>query len=203
MCILSLAFCCSLVASFGTIASAIQIGALEEFLKESSLLGVKADLGEFGTNGSPKAARIARRKSEPMETRGRARKASRSRDILTALENRVVNLEESIRNMKETLELVEGGTDGLDSMEEQLRDFVLDSLDTNREKMKELLESTAEKLAERDENLEDMIAMVRETMKKMKRDIAMMVTIPIAQVAMGNHEMRSGDSTTQGTRGRI
>ncbi|MBA0869098.1 hypothetical protein Goshw_023142 [Gossypium schwendimanii] len=48
-------------ASFSTIASAIQIGALEEFLKESSLLGVKADLGEFGTNESPKAARIARR----------------------------------------------------------------------------------------------------------------------------------------------
>ncbi|MBA0743886.1 hypothetical protein Gogos_006538 [Gossypium gossypioides] len=45
-------------------------------------------------------------------------------------------------------------------------------------------------------------AMVRETMRKMKRDIAMMATIPIAQVAMGNHEMRSGDPTTQGIRGR-
>ncbi|KAH1065416.1 hypothetical protein J1N35_030403 [Gossypium stocksii] len=30
--------------------------------KESSLLGVKVDLGEFGANGSPKAARIARLK---------------------------------------------------------------------------------------------------------------------------------------------
>ncbi|MBA0869993.1 hypothetical protein Goshw_006262 [Gossypium schwendimanii] len=50
------------LASFGTIASAIQIGALEEFLKGPSLLGVKADLGEFGTNESLKAARIARRK---------------------------------------------------------------------------------------------------------------------------------------------
>ncbi|MBA0555544.1 hypothetical protein Golob_025716 [Gossypium lobatum] len=44
--------------------------------------------------------------------------------------------------------------------------------------------------------------MVRETMKKIKRDIEMMATVPIAQVTMGNHEIRSGDSTTQGTRGR-
>ncbi|MFQ6664452.1 hypothetical protein Gotur_031559 [Gossypium turneri] len=190
------------LASFGTIASAIQIGTLEEFSKESSLLGVKADLGEFGTNRSPKAARIVRRKSEPIETRGRARKGSCSRDMLTALENRVVILEESIENMKETLELVEGHTDGLDSMKEQLRDFVLDSQDANGEKMKELLESTTEKLAEKDQNPEDMVAMVRETMKKMKRDIAMMATVSIAQVAMGNHEMQIGDSTTQGPRGR-
>ncbi|MFQ6668116.1 hypothetical protein Gotur_033890 [Gossypium turneri] len=137
-----------------------------------------------------------------METRGRAKKASRLRDMLTTLENQVVNLEESVGNVKETLELVEGRTDGFDSMEEQLRDFVLDSLDANREKIKELLESTKEKLVERDEYLEDMVAMVRETMKKMKRDIAMMATVPMAQVVMGNHEMQIGDSTTQGTRGR-
>ncbi|MBA0780277.1 hypothetical protein Gotri_004395, partial [Gossypium trilobum] len=31
--------------------------------KESSILGVKADLGEFGANGSPKAVQIARRKA--------------------------------------------------------------------------------------------------------------------------------------------
>ncbi|MBA0812787.1 hypothetical protein Gohar_026725 [Gossypium harknessii] len=45
-------------------------------------------------------------------------------------------------------------------------------------------------------------AMVRETMRKMKRDIAMMATILIAQVAIENHKMRSGDLTTQGTRER-
>ncbi|MBA0626563.1 hypothetical protein Godav_004216 [Gossypium davidsonii] len=80
--------------------------------------------------------------NEPMETRGRAKKVSRSRDMLTALENRVVNLEESVENMKETLELVEGHTDGFDSMKEQLKDFVLDSLGANAEKMNELVDST-------------------------------------------------------------
>ena len=62
VCILSLAFFCLLVASFGTNASTIQIGALGGVLKESSFLGVKADLSEFGANGSPKVARFARQK---------------------------------------------------------------------------------------------------------------------------------------------
>ncbi|MBA0628592.1 hypothetical protein Godav_023296 [Gossypium davidsonii] len=77
--------------------------------------------------------------------------------MLTTFENRVVNLEDSVGNMKEMLELVEGRTDGFDSIEEQLRDFVLHSLSVNAEKMNELVNSTTRKLAERDENLEDMV----------------------------------------------
>ncbi|MBA0723112.1 hypothetical protein Golax_003721 [Gossypium laxum] len=107
-----------------------------------------------------------------METRGRARKASRLREILTALENQVVNLEESVGNMKETLELVEGRTDGFDPMEEQLRDFVLDSLDANKEKMNELLESTEGKLAERDEYLEDMALAMKKEIDELKGELA-------------------------------
>ncbi|MBA0624779.1 hypothetical protein Godav_010069 [Gossypium davidsonii] len=76
--------------------------------------------------------------------------------MLTTLENRVVTLKELVGNMKEILELVEGRTDGFDSMEEQLRDFVLHSFDANTKKMNKLVESTTKKLAERDENLEDM-----------------------------------------------
>ncbi|MBA0576645.1 hypothetical protein Golob_027520 [Gossypium lobatum] len=48
--------------------------------------------------------------------------------------------------MKETLELIEGSTNGFDLMEEQLREFVLDSLSANTEKMNELVNSTTEKL---------------------------------------------------------
>ncbi|MBA0615352.1 hypothetical protein Godav_015502 [Gossypium davidsonii] len=109
--------------------------------------------------------------SEPMETREKARKASRSRDMLTALENGVVNLEESVRNMKETLELVEGRMDGFDSMEEQLKGFVLDSLDANAEKMNELVESTAKKLAEKDENLEDMVLAMKKEIEELKGEL--------------------------------
>ncbi|XP_040957873.1 uncharacterized protein [Gossypium hirsutum] len=64
---------------------------------------------------------------------------------------------DSVSNMKEMLELVEGRTDGFDSIEEQLRDFVLDSLGANAKKMNELVNSTTTMLADRDENLEDMV----------------------------------------------
>ncbi|MBA0608049.1 hypothetical protein Godav_020298 [Gossypium davidsonii] len=77
-----------------------------------------------------------------METRGRARKVSHSRYMLSALENQVSNLNESVGEMKETFKLVEGRTNGFDSMEEQLREFVLDSLDANVEKMNGLVNST-------------------------------------------------------------
>ncbi|MBA0635395.1 hypothetical protein Godav_021992 [Gossypium davidsonii] len=123
--------------------------------------------------------------SEPMETHGRAKKASRSREMLTALENRVVNLEESVGNMKETFELVEGCTDGFDSMEEQFRDFVLDSLDANGEKVKELLESTAKKLAERDENLEDMVLAMKKEIEELKGKLT------IYKVALSNGMLTS------------
>lgn len=40
---------------------------------------------------------------EPVKTRGRIRKVSRSRDMLSALEDRVINLEESMEDVRETL----------------------------------------------------------------------------------------------------
>ncbi|MBA0616412.1 hypothetical protein Godav_016460 [Gossypium davidsonii] len=91
--------------------------------------------------------------------------------MLTALENRVGNLEESVGNMKEMLELVEGRTDGFDSMEEHLREFVLDSLGANAEKMNELVNSTTEKLAERDETLEDMVLAMKKEIEELKGEL--------------------------------
>ncbi|MBA0839253.1 hypothetical protein Goarm_005002, partial [Gossypium armourianum] len=73
--------------------------------------------------------------------------------------------------MKETLELVEGHTDGFDSMEEQLKDFVLDSLGANAKKMNELVDSTAKKLAEKDENLKDMMLAMKKEMKELKGEL--------------------------------
>ncbi|KAK5840084.1 hypothetical protein PVK06_008952 [Gossypium arboreum] len=56
-------------------------------------------LGKCG-RGSSKI----RENVDGMETRGRARKASRSRDILSALEDRVVTLEEFVRDVKERVD---------------------------------------------------------------------------------------------------
>ncbi|KAH1091992.1 hypothetical protein J1N35_019249 [Gossypium stocksii] len=72
---------------------------------------------------------------EPTETCGRARKASRSMGMLLALESRVTSLKESTGNMRKTLKVVNGLTDELDSMKEQLKDFVSESLDSNVEAM--------------------------------------------------------------------
>ncbi|MBA0650731.1 hypothetical protein Goklo_018117 [Gossypium klotzschianum] len=103
-----------------------------------------------------------------IQTRGRARKASRSRDMLTALENRMGNLEEPVGNMKKTLELVEGRTDEFDTIKEQLREFVLDSLGANVEKMNGLVNFTAEKLAEMDDTLEDIVLDMKKEIQKLK-----------------------------------
>ncbi|MBA0634377.1 hypothetical protein Godav_024997 [Gossypium davidsonii] len=73
--------------------------------------------------------------------------------------------------MKETLELVKGRTDGFDSMEEQLRDFVLDFLNANAKKMNELVESITKKLAKRDENLEDMVLAMKKEMEELNGEL--------------------------------
>ncbi|KAH1114000.1 hypothetical protein J1N35_007378 [Gossypium stocksii] len=56
-------------------------------------------------------------------------------------------------------------------MEEQLRDFVLDSLGTNTKKMNELVNSTAKKLAKKDENLEDMVLAMKKEIEELKREL--------------------------------
>ncbi|MBA0875388.1 hypothetical protein Goshw_001282 [Gossypium schwendimanii] len=72
---------------------------------------------------------------KPMDTSGRARKASRSRDML-------------------------GLTDGLQSMNEQLRDYVLESLD-----------SVENKLIDRGDNLEAMMTTLKEESAELKGEL--------------------------------
>ncbi|MFQ6648255.1 hypothetical protein Gotur_020799 [Gossypium turneri] len=69
---------------------------------------------------------------DPMETRRRAKKASRSRDMLSSLKNWVVNLEESIGNMKETLELV---MSLMKDLRGDSKEFVWDTLKSTSDKL--------------------------------------------------------------------
>ncbi|XP_040948667.1 uncharacterized protein [Gossypium hirsutum] len=110
--------------------------------------------------------------NEPMETRGRARKASRSRDMLSSLENQVVNLEESVGDMRETLEVV------LTRMEELRVDSKVFVLDT--------LRSTSDKLMVRDEALEALVTAMKEEIAELKGELA------ICKVALGNGMLTSG-----------
>lgn len=53
-----------------------------------------------------------------MKTCGRSRRNNRSRDMLSALEGQVINLEEFMVGVKETLKVVKGCTNELNSMKE-------------------------------------------------------------------------------------
>ncbi|MBA0818271.1 hypothetical protein Gohar_021919, partial [Gossypium harknessii] len=56
-------------------------------------------------------------------------------------------------------------------MEEQLREFVLDSLGANAEKMNGLVKSTAERLAKRDDTLKDMVLAMKKEIEELKEEL--------------------------------
>ncbi|XP_052483073.1 uncharacterized protein LOC128036201 [Gossypium raimondii] len=101
-----------------------------------------------------------------MDTHGRARKASRSRDILSALEDQVVTLKESVGDIKERIEDVDDKlNDGLQFMQEQLKVYVLDNV---------------EKLAGRDDAIEAMMTALKEEIAELKGELT------IYKAALGN-----------------
>ncbi|KAK8307402.1 hypothetical protein V6Z12_D03G193100 [Gossypium hirsutum] len=103
---------------------------------------------------------------EGMETRGRARKASRSRDILSALEDRVIAFEDSMGDIKERMNDVDDRLHGgLQSMQEQLKEYVLDNV---------------EKLNGRDDAIEAMVTALKEEIAELKGELT------IYKVALGN-----------------
>ncbi|MBA0672354.1 hypothetical protein Goklo_025006 [Gossypium klotzschianum] len=103
---------------------------------------------------------------EGIETRERARETSHSRDILLALEDRVVTLEESVRDIKERIDDVDDRlNDGLQSMQEQLKVYVLDNV---------------EKLTGRDDAIEAMMTTLKEEIAELKGEL------PVYKVALGN-----------------
>ncbi|MBA0736840.1 hypothetical protein Gogos_010330 [Gossypium gossypioides] len=111
----------------------------------------------------------------PMETCGRFRKNNISIDMLSGLEGRVTNLEESMGGVKETLEVIEGHIDELDSMRVQLRDYVVEALSSNWDVMREILSTVmddqAEKLTEKNDALEAMVTNLEEQIAELKGEV--------------------------------
>ncbi|MBA0560852.1 hypothetical protein Golob_017728 [Gossypium lobatum] len=102
-----------------------------------------------------------------METCGSSKKNIRSKDMLSTLEGRVTNLEESMDGVKETLKVVEGCTDELDPMRMQLRDNMvirprkkIEKNDTLKVMVVALKEKTKAMMARIDE-LEEELTMYR------------------------------------------
>ncbi|MBA0786283.1 hypothetical protein Gotri_027587 [Gossypium trilobum] len=110
-----------------------------------------------------------------METRGMARKASPSRNLLSALEGRVVILEESMGDVNEMIDKVDDRiTDGLQSMKEQLREYVWDTID-----------SLENKLVGKDDALEAMVIASKEEINELKGELK------IFKAAVGNEMLAS------------
>ncbi|MBA0620895.1 hypothetical protein Godav_006562 [Gossypium davidsonii] len=93
-------------------------------------------------------------------------------DMLFALEGRVINLDESMGDMSETLEVVEGCIAELDTMEEKIKEVVLESLGSNMEEMLGVLNSTTDKPTMRDNALEVIVIALKEETMAMTRGLS-------------------------------
>ncbi|KAK8307358.1 hypothetical protein V6Z12_D03G189900 [Gossypium hirsutum] len=96
-----------------------------------------------------------------METRERARKVSQSRDLLSALEDRVVTLEESMGEVNESIDDVDDRlNDRLRTIQEQLREFVWDTIGSSKNK-----------LIGKDDALKAMVAALKEEINELKGEL--------------------------------
>ncbi|MBA0824533.1 hypothetical protein Goarm_021199 [Gossypium armourianum] len=79
--------------------------------------------------------------------------------MLSAVEERVGKLEESMEHAKESDNALE---ESIDKLREQTKDFVTMRLTSNRDSMQELLDSQRKKLTERNDALEAMVNTLKE-----------------------------------------
>ncbi|KAK5819633.1 hypothetical protein PVK06_024650 [Gossypium arboreum] len=86
--------------------------------------------------------------------------------MLSNLEGWVTNLEKSMGGVKETLEVIEGCTDELDSMREQLKDYVVKAISSNQDAMRETLnvamDDQTENLTKKNDSLKTMVSALKE-----------------------------------------
>ncbi|MFQ6647378.1 hypothetical protein Gotur_021094 [Gossypium turneri] len=95
--------------------------------------------------------------------------------MLSALEDQVVTLEESIGDIKERIDDVDDRlNDGLQTMQEQLREFVWDNIS-----------SSENKLAEKDDALKAMMIALKEEINELKEELK------IFKAAIGNGMLAS------------
>lgn len=95
--------------------------------------------------------------------------------MLSILEGWVVNLEEFIGDVRETLEVSEGRTVKLDSMEEQFREYMLESISSNVDAIWGVVNSTIDKLLMRDDVLEAMVMDLKEETKAITKALSTII----------------------------
>ncbi|KAK5820283.1 hypothetical protein PVK06_025329 [Gossypium arboreum] len=104
--------------------------------------------------GTVEMSKGANEQNASIETRARkGRKQRRSRDMLSTLESRVVHLEESIGEVKETLEVVEACTNELNRMRKQFKEYMEKAFSSNMDVLEALFDTTIGKLTEKNDAL--------------------------------------------------
>ncbi|MBA0828444.1 hypothetical protein Goarm_013119 [Gossypium armourianum] len=96
------------------------------------------------------------------------------------MKGRVAKLEGSIRDVRETLDVVEGRTDELDLMKKKLRDYVIEALSANWDVMIEAPNATKGGQTEKNDALEATVMALKEKneaimekIKDLKGELAM------------------------------
>ncbi|KAH1121345.1 hypothetical protein J1N35_004505 [Gossypium stocksii] len=117
---------------------------------------------------------------ETMQTHGRARKVSRSRDMLSALDGRVAKLVGPIGNVKETLKEVNRRTRELELRHDQLKDQMAEALSENMDMMQGVLNTVVGELIEKEDVADAIVSTLKEHFEELKGELN------ICKAALGN-----------------
>ncbi|KAK5820530.1 hypothetical protein PVK06_025577 [Gossypium arboreum] len=126
-----------------------------------------------------------------METRGKGKKTSSSRDMLLTLEGRVVKLKGSMSDVKKTIEEVDRHTIVLESRQNQLNEQVAESLNANVDLMQGVFNTAMGELAKKNDALKAMVLALKEQIEELKGKLN------ICKATLGLPKRRGG--TTIGT----
>ncbi|MBA0580452.1 hypothetical protein Gorai_022668 [Gossypium raimondii] len=138
---------------------------------------------------------------EAMKTSGRAKKASRSKDMLSALDGRVAKLEGPIGDVKETLKEVDGRTRELELRDNQLKDQMVEALSENMDVMQGVLNIAIGELIEKEDAPDAIVSTLKEHIEELKGElnickVALCLEVEIVQwddVHKGCRQLLSGE----------
>ncbi|MBA0765631.1 hypothetical protein Gotri_014793 [Gossypium trilobum] len=112
--------------------------------------------------------------------------------MLSALKGRVAKLEGSIRDVRETLDVVKGRIDELDLMKKKLRDYVIEALSANWDVMKEAPNATKGGQTEKNDALEAMVMALKEKTEAIMEKIKdLEVELALCRVTAGKKMLAS------------
>ncbi|KAH1046254.1 hypothetical protein J1N35_037038 [Gossypium stocksii] len=106
--------------------------------------------------------------AEFMETYGRGKKVNNSKDMLSALQDKVVKLEGFMGNVKETLEKVDRHTTKLESRQDQLKEQVVDAFNANANSTQGVFNTIVGELIKKNDAFKAVVPVLKEQNEELK-----------------------------------